>query len=285
MERTLDLGRPAAVTAIALFLALLPTGARAQETTVRIDCTPGRTTELNRAIEAANDDPGTRWDISLQGGCTYLVTRPFGQVNGLTAVTGEVRIGSRGPSDAVIARSQTPGTAGFRVLEVEAGGRLTLDRITVRGGGRVGSGGGVFNNFGTLVLNYSTLASNHALESGGGLFTNGESATTTLNHSTVRDGSAGFAGGGLFNNGGTVILESSRIDSNRVTDGVGAGVLNNRGASRLTLSGSTITGNEASETAGGVFNLATVDSTRTLITHNRPNDCAGSPVPVPDCIT
>jgi hypothetical protein len=283
MERAVVSRRLAAVIGTALLAALLPAAARAQETTVRIGCTPGRVTALNNAIEAANDDPGTRWEITLHGGCTYAITAPFDRVNGLTAVTGRVRIGSRGPADAVIARSRAARTAGFRVLEVEVGGHLVLDRITVRGGGGVGSGAGVFNNFGTLVLDHSTLASNHAAESGGGLFTNGESATTTLDDTVLRDNSARYGGGGLFNNGGSVTVKSSRITANRVPDGVGGGVLGNGRISRLALYDSVVTGNMASETAGGVFNAGHVEAAYTRIARNRPNDCAGSPVPVPDC--
>lgn len=232
---------------------------------------------------AANDDPDTRREITLQGGCTYGITKPFDRVNGLTAVTGRVRISSRGPADAVIARGGAARTTSFRVLEVEVGGHLELDQITVRGGGSVGSGAGVFNNFGTLVLHHSTVASNHAAESGGGLFTNGESATTTLNDTTLRGNSARYGGGGLFNNGGSVTVKSSRITANRVPDGVGGGVLSNGRISRLALYDTVVTGNRAAETAGGVFNAGRVKAAYTRITRNRPNDCAGSPVPVPGC--
>ncbi|GAA2651192.1 hypothetical protein GCM10010400_03090 [Streptomyces aculeolatus] len=76
----------------------------------------------------------------------------------------------------MLARSTAEGTPDFRVLEVEVGGRLALDRITVRGGS-LGSGAGLFNNYGTLTLNHSTVESNHAREFGGGIATNGDAGS------------------------------------------------------------------------------------------------------------
>lgn len=257
--------------------------ARSGSVAVSVPCSPGRTAALNRAIEAANDHPRKRWNISLQAGCTYTVTEPYGGVNGLTAVTGDVRISSRGASRATIARSAAAGTARFRVLEVEMGGRLVLDRVTVRGGASPGSGAGIFNNFGTLTLDDSALVGNDAADFGGGLTNNGQGATSTLNDSVIRDGSAVFGGGAVFNNGGSVRLNASRVTSNDVTEGIAGGIFNNGHLSRLTLDRSTVTGNQARQTAGGILNGGSVTSRNSRIARNLPNNCAGSTAPVPGC--
>ncbi|MFD3519113.1 hypothetical protein [Streptomyces sp. NPDC058653] len=249
---------------------------------VVVPCVKDRDRLLNDAITAGNDRPGTRWEIALQPGCAYTVTRPYGRINALAAVAGDIRISSRGPSAAVIARSTARGTADFRVLEVEMGGRLTLDRITVRGGS-FGSGGGIFNNFGTLTLHGSTVESNRAREFGGGIATNGERAVTRLTGTTVRGNSAGFGGGGLFGNGGTTTLTGSGVVSNRATGGVGGGIFNNGRLSALHLTDTAVTGNQAAETAGGILNGGTVTTLRSPVTGNLPNNCAGSSPAVPGC--
>ncbi|MFH8982302.1 hypothetical protein [Streptomyces varsoviensis] len=250
--------------------------------TTEIPCVQGRSRLLNAAIVAGNEHPGTPWKIVLQSGCAYTVARPYGKVNALTAVAGDIRISSRGPSAAVIARSPGPGTPRFRVLEVETGGRLALDRVTVRGGS-FGSGGGLFNNYGTLALRHSTVESNHARDFGGGIATNGERARTTLTDTTVRHNTADFGGGGLFDNAGTTTLTRSKVLGNRAIGGVGGGILNNGALSVLRLDGSAVTGNQAAETAGGILNGGRVTAVRSTVTGNRPNDCTGSPVPVPGC--
>ncbi|MFE7129705.1 hypothetical protein ACFVIM_02485 [Streptomyces sp. NPDC057638] len=249
---------------------------------VVVPCVADRSRMLNDAITAGNGQPGTRWDIVLEPGCVYTITTPYGRMNALTAVSGDVRIASPGPSNAVIARGAADGTPHFRLLEVEMGGRLTLDRVSVRGGS-FGSGGGVFNNFGTLTLNHSTVEANHAREFGGGIATNGERATTTLHHTTVRDNTAGFGGGGLFTNGGTTALTASQVIRNAALGGVGGGILSNGPLSTLHLDHTTVTENRAAETAGGILNGGTATASRSSVTGNLPNDCAGSPAPVPGC--
>ncbi|MEU5402884.1 hypothetical protein ABZ348_26710 [Streptomyces sp. NPDC005963] len=269
-----------AVVGVVLGLAPSAVGAAARSE-VFVPCTTEGAAALNDAITEGNAHPETPWDIVLQGGCTYTVTHPYGRLNALAAVAGDIRISSRGPSPAVIARSEAAGTPDFRVLEVELGGRLTLDRITVRGGS-LGNGAGIFNNFGTLTLSGSTVESNHARELGGGIATNGERASTTLHDSTVRHNSAGFGGGGLFNNGGATTLNSSRVSLN-TTSGVGGGLFNNGSISVLRLDDSPVTGNRAAETAGGIFNGGRVTGSRSPVTGNLPNNCIGSPAPVAGC--
>ncbi|WP_258563420.1 hypothetical protein [Streptomyces phytophilus] len=249
---------------------------------VFVPCAPDRARMLNDAVAEGNARHGASWEIVLQSGCTYTVARPYGRVNALAAIAGDIRIRSRGPDAAVIARSAAAGTPDFRVLEVEMGGRLTLDRITVRGGS-LGSGAGLFNNYGTLTLNRSTVESNHAREFGGGIATNGERAATVLNDTTVRRNSAVFGGGGLFSNAGTTTLNAGRVVSNRATGGVGGGILNNGSLSVLRLDGTAVTGNRAAETAGGIFNGGRVTAAGSPVTGNLPNNCAGSPSPVPGC--
>lgn len=272
----------AVAAGVVLGLAPYAVAADAAPRGVFVPCGPDRARLLNDAVAEGNARPGVPWEIVLPSGCTYTVARPYGRMNALAAVAGNIRIRSHGPAGAVIARSTAEGTPDFRVLEVEMGGRLTLDRITVRGGS-LGSGAGLFNNYGTLTLNHSTVESNHAREFGGGIATNGERAATVLNDTTVRRNSAFFGGGGLFSNAGTTTLSGGSVASNRATGGVGGGILNNGRLSVLHLHDAPVTGNRAAETAGGIFNGGRVTAAGSPVTGNLPNDCAGSPAPVPGC--
>ncbi|MGP4112119.1 hypothetical protein ACTWP5_14535 [Streptomyces sp. 4N509B] len=273
---------------VLVVLSAVPAGAAApggEVRSVRVPCESGRVAALNEAIVSANADAsGTRWEIALEGGCTYTVSSPFGGVNGLTAVTGDVRLHAVGAGQATIRRSAVTGTPEFRVMEVEVGGRLALEDVVLTNG-RAGSGAGVFNNFGTLTLTRVTLADNHAREIGGGLAHNGEQAATTARLSTIRDNTATFAGGGIFVNGGTVELVSSRVTGNEATEGVGGGALVNSRLSALRLTGSVVTDNAAGQAAGGIMNTGTVTATRSSVAGNEPDDCAGSTSPVPGCVT
>ena len=75
-----------------------------------------------------------------------------------------------------------------------------------------------------------------------------------LNDTAVRRNSAVFGGGGLFSNAGTA-----------------------------TLTGGGFVSHRAAETAGGIFNGGRVTAAGSPVTGNLPNDCAGSPAPVPGC--
>ena len=65
---------------------------------------------------------------------------------------------------------------------------------------------------------------------------------------------------------------------------MGGGILNNGRLSVLHLHDTPVTGNRAAETAGGIFNGGRVTAAGSPVTGNLPNDCAGSPAPVPGCV-
>lgn len=150
-----------AAATVLLALGVPDTTAHAQDHATRIPCVADRADQLNEAVAAVNAQPTARWTITLQAGCVYTLTRSYAGVNGLEAVKGNLRITSDGPDNAEITRSQAPATPNFRIMEVEAGGRLSLDRITISNGA-AGNGAALFNNFGTLTLDHSTLAGSTA---------------------------------------------------------------------------------------------------------------------------
>ena len=149
--------------------------------------------------------------------------------NGLPVITSEITIQGNG---SIIRRD--PGAPEFRILSVQSGGNLTLDKITVSKGIASACGGGIIN-LGTLAIIASTIVSNTA-KCGGGL--SGPGAMTLIN-STV-SGNFAAAGGGV----GTGMDHST------------------------TLINSTVTGNSASDHAGGIDNFGTLRLFQTLVSGN-----------------
>jgi hypothetical protein len=173
------------------------------------------------------------------------------------------------------------------------------------------NGGGIDTNGANTTVTHSLISGNSA-DDGGGLFATG--STVNLRHVTVSRNRAEAHGGGISLTGGTeAVIEKSAIVDN-IANGNAAGI--NVVASTLTLRDSKVAGNLAlgvGSTAGGVQstgasvvslvdvkvtdNVATtapggirievpgdieVDNGSTIIA-NRPTNCLGSPVEVPNC--
>jgi hypothetical protein len=203
-------------------------------------------------------------------------------------------IGAGANNTIIEALSQPFG--GFRLIHVAATGDLTLEQLTIRGGGfGVGfvffQGGGLFNK-GKVSISDSIINGNHA-HSGGGLYNAGGTVTLTqsilaenetggprpshdggagiwnapggsiqIMRSTLANNSSVYFGGGIFNDaGGTVTIMDSSLSSNRSADPGDGGAIENFGV--LSLTNSTLSGNEGGRTgaidAGG--NVTITNST------------------------
>jgi len=162
----------------------------------------------------------------------------------------------------------TSGTGFNRTLHVGNGGELTLDGITVSGGGiRVGNnglltmlsgyitnnntttdGGGVDVSEGTFIMYGGTISNNQAPANGGGVRVANHG--TFIMHDGLIYGNTGSAHGGLGSGGGggvtvgswgTFTMHGGRIENNTSnTDGGGVHV---GLASSFTMEGGIITGN------------------------------------------
>jgi hypothetical protein len=177
----------------------------------------------------------------------------------------------------------------------------------------VGSSGGLSR----LTVNNSTISHNRAVN-GGGIANAYISATAyhmlevTVNNSTISHNSTLTLtgdqvgnGGGLFNMNGTATLINSTLSGNAAngipgagTDvsGMGGGAVNAGAtiASRLTLTNTTVTGNHANVTGGGLgtglLNAAALGTATTLknsiVANNSatmlPADCTSQPTSVPN---
>ncbi|MEW2143525.1 hypothetical protein AB0869_11995 [Micromonospora vinacea] len=194
---------------------------------------PCNADELIAAIVRANADSGAK--LRLAEKCTYTLNRsapqppvPFGAV-GLPIITQHVVIDGNG-SAIVRAANATP----FRILEVGAGGDLTLRDATIKGGlaeGGLGAGGGGIriDVGGRAVIEDTEVVYNHTNGPGGGIANfgvtkilggadhgkawDGKDKDKKDHRSNISNNSAVFDGGGIFNNG-NLTVQNTRLSYN-----------------------------------------------------------------------
>jgi CSLREA domain-containing protein len=133
-------------------------------------------------------------------------------------------------------------------------GSLTLTNSNISGNTANHDGGGIANT-GTLIIDASTVSANSG--QGGGGLANWPDGTATIQNGSVIGGdpSAGEGntasddGGGVINFG-TLMVDSSTVSGN--SSNYGGGLANWGGM--VTLTSTTVSGNSASASAGGLFN-------------------------------
>jgi fibronectin-binding autotransporter adhesin len=99
------------------------------------------------------------------------------------------------------AKITVSGNDAVGVFRVNSGAQLTLARLTVADGRGLGgsTGGGIFNNGGTLEVTDSTLSGNSAQSGGGGVWNRG---TATLKNTILANGPSGGNCFGVITDGG-----------------------------------------------------------------------------------
>lgn len=171
-------------------------------------------------------------------------------------------------------------TLGFGGGLLDVGGTTNAHYTHISGNTALLAGGGVAAVDAQVTLSHTTVDKNSTAGVGGGLAVAFDSAVT-LDNVAVKENTAGFFGGGIFNTLSVVTIRDSHITGNQALGpfGVGGGIFNLFG--QVTLDSSKVAHNFARVTGGGVFtfpNGVTVDE-ESAITANRPNNCAGAPVP------
>jgi hypothetical protein len=154
---------------------------------------------------------------------------------------------SRSQSSDVVIDAQSAS----RVMHIEQGAVVTLERLTIQHG-RVGidEGGGILNQ-GTLNLVDSAISGSSAFLRGGGISNEGEVA---LYATSSISGNSATVGGGIFNSGSMTLNDNSSITGNSARGG--GGIFN---AGSVTLNdSSSISENSGASGRGGIFNSGTV---------------------------
>ena len=231
-----------------------PTLEHLEDRTVPSNFTAASVSDLIAAINAANQTAESD-TITLVAGKTFTLTAVNNTTHGATglptiAATENLTIVGNGD---VIQRSTGAGTPAFRLLDVAAGGSLTMADLTLQGGLAFGSGvsaeGGAIFNQGTLNLNNVTVQQNVAQSmvdfvgqsAGGGISSNGaltlQSCTIQNNqalggngiNSSGGGGDGGHAfGGGIAIASGTANLTNVTVVSNTAKGGNGGKGLNGK---------------------------------------------------------
>jgi CSLREA domain-containing protein len=260
---------------------------------------------LREAITNANNDSDTfGGDCAAGSGADtitfaadYTITLAGSQ---LPAVTSEITITGNGAANTIIQANAAPATADYRVFEVNSGGSLTLNSLTVRHGrcqstcAIVGDSGGaiavISSSF--LALTDSVMSANRATTFGGAVYLFDSTAvvtrtTFTDNRSTGSSGSGGailsvgssltvvdstfnsnsaVVGGALYNSvNGTLSVSGSTFDRNEATTNFGGGVYN---TAAVTVTNSTFSGNSAGAQGGGLANFESATVTNSTFSGN-----------------
>ncbi|MGP1428256.1 MAG: right-handed parallel beta-helix repeat-containing protein [Treponema sp.] len=155
-------------------------------------------------------------------------------------------------TDTLNANKDDFGTAPFRIFKVEAGKKLTLENLTLKGG-RCGTYG----------------------ESGGGaIYAEGP---LTMKNCIVTDNRIEYGNGGGICAESTLTMESCTVNGNTAADdgGVGGGGIYATGT--LTMQGCTISGNYAKKDGGGIYAVGELSLTDCTVTANESqNNGSGS---------
>ena len=279
-------GALGALVALAAFGAVVAGGAgAAASTNVPCPASGVQATGLVTAIANANAAGGG--SINLAAGCTYSLlhpdnVRPRTGANGLPAITTNINVNGH---ESTISGNST----NFRIFEVDAGGNLSLNGVTVTGGASPTLGGGILNREGTVRLNRSVVTGNSVTGSevgGGGIasgtFRTGPIGTLTLNNSSVTDNVSGNGGGGILNHAGTLTINNSEVNDNTAQGG-GGGIASGRGGetgnSVLELNNSQVNGNTSNggvfAGAGGIANGGSMTINNTQVNGNMAPDAPG----------
>ncbi|MFT4041044.1 MAG: hypothetical protein QM692_22880 [Thermomicrobiales bacterium] len=174
-----------------------------------------------------------------------------------------------------------------RVLLLTDGITVTVQDLTITRGLANGDfpddrGGGIEGKKATLTLRGVAVTDCTATGDGGGIHT--FVSTLRLEAGCRITGNTGRDGGGIFNNGSEVTVDASQVSNNTATSR-GGGIFDLSGANTLTLSGrSTVTGNAALTSGGGIQVQGPVTITPgSRVVNNDPDDCAGPGIVTGTC--
>lgn len=259
---------------------------------------PGVVT-LRSAIEASNHTPGNN-TINLTVGGTYRITIPGANTG--TNNSGAFTILPHGGNLTIVNTSgrgvTVDGNRLDRVFDINPAHNPNTPRFTVTlqgftiqngvaqpGDGPAGSGGGIRDQGNaSLTLNNMIVTGNIATADGGGISMENLVSTPwtlTINNSRISNNHAGDAGGGVETDGsGNVIINPGTVIDSNTSLNQGAGIWldaiqvgNVFQGANLTITGATITNNEAlaaGNFGGGIGNAGNgaVTITSSTVSHN-----------------
>lgn len=169
------------------------------------------------------------------------------------------------------------GTSDASVVRVRSGANVTIEAVTIMGGGGspirsgVRGGGGILNE-GGLSLRDSIVRDNTASGGEGGGVFSASTKRVTIRNAVIR-GNQAADGGGIHIGRGDVEIEDTTIAGNRSTRN-GGGILE-RGGETLRLERCDIVDNRADQDGGGVLGASEVLLIDSRVTGNRATNGGG----------
>ncbi len=147
------------------------------------------------------------------------------------------------------------------------GGIYSSANVTLTGAtineNKAENGGGIYMISGTLSMTGATISDNEAIKNGGGIYMAG--GTLSMTGSTISDNTAGVDGGGIYLTGPALIstMETVTVSGNEATNNGGGIYQESDDAISLTMNNVTISNNTAGNNGGGIMlsSLETVDLT------------------------
>lgn len=159
--------------------------------------------------------------------------------------------------DSVISDNQT--TFGFGGGIYNRDGELYIYDSLITGNESHIDGGGLSTWRGTVYISDTTIADNYAGNSGGGIYQavggGGFNSTISLLRTTISENTAVGNGGGIhFHRGASLsITDSSVRDNKAILSGGGIYALFSSANDGITMTGSTLSGNESGWRGGGAY--------------------------------
>jgi CSLREA domain-containing protein len=249
--------------------------------------------DYNGCLASVNEDADT---IVLQSGQTYTLSLAdsgdeHSNANGDLDVNGQVgdqtlTIQASGSAPATI--DGNGAVTHDRVFELGANGggsfigSVTLSNLVITGGQGVDGGGIRTNSSGLLTITGSSVSGNSVNTGGIGGAMRLDGGATQITDSTIAGNNAPSVGG-IWTEVSNLTIDGSTIVGNQATDpdspvngnGPGGGVLVNP-AGTATISNSTITGNSSKVDGGGIYNFGTLTLRNSTISGNTADGDAGS---------
>lgn len=195
-----------------------------------------------------------------------------GTYSGGFTITQNVNLVGAGAAATII-------NGGAPVVTIAQGVLASIADLTVTGGNYSFSGGGIANLGGSLTVLRSIIRNNHADQEGGGI-QSVPGGHLYLESSAIVDNTAGGGGGGIASFGALLSIDASLITGNTaVTDGGGvvAEVATSNGAvtGAAIFSNTTVSGNQAVRDGGGVITNGPLSLIASTITGNTANASGG----------
>ena len=152
------------------------------------------------------------------------------------------------------------GASGRRIMNIQEDANVTIENITLTGGGNINdNGGGVYVAYNAIfTMGNGATISNCTGYNGGGVYV--QSGTFTMNGGAISDCIA-EQGGGVYVSGGTFTMENNSLISKN-TSGNGGGVYVIGGT--FTMTGGTISENKA-DCGGGIYVADTEGAQGTVV--------------------